>query len=87
LPAVEPEGRPRPRVRRGNEAVVEGAGAATSTGGQVMKMVEAVEMRLPSHAHILPRRDIGAPQTSNHDVCATGRKGGEPWPGHCRRMQ
>jgi hypothetical protein len=28
-------------------------------------------MPLPSHPHILPRRDLGASQTSNHDVCAT----------------
>jgi hypothetical protein len=37
-----------------------------------MKMVEPVEMPLPSHPHILPRRDMGAPQTSNHDVCTRG---------------
>jgi hypothetical protein len=36
-----------------------------------MTMVEPVEMPLPSHPHILSRRDLGAPQTSNHDVCAT----------------
>jgi hypothetical protein len=72
LPVAEPEGRPRPRVRRGSEAAVEGAGAATGAGGRVMKMVEPVEMPLPSHPHILPRRDMGAPQTSNHDVCTRG---------------
>jgi hypothetical protein len=31
LPVVEPEARPRPRVRRGNEAVVERAGAAVKS--------------------------------------------------------
>jgi hypothetical protein len=36
-----------------------------------MKMVEPVEMPLPPHAHAMPRRDLGAPQTSTHDVCAT----------------
>ena len=71
MPAVEPEARPRPRVRRGNEAAVERAGAATGMGGEVMKMVEPVETPLSSHPHILPRRHIGAPPTSNHDVCAT----------------
>jgi hypothetical protein len=71
LPVVEPDARPRPRVRRGNEAVVEGAGAATGTGGGVMKAVDPVEMPLPSNPHVLPRRDIGAPRTSNHDPCAT----------------
>jgi hypothetical protein len=71
LPVAEPEARARPRVWRGNEAAVERAGAATGTGGGVMKMVEPVEMPLPSHPHILWRRDIGAPQTSNHDVRAT----------------
>jgi hypothetical protein len=39
-----------------------------------MKMVEPVGMPLPSHAHVLPRRDFGAPQTSNHDVWATHAK-------------
>jgi hypothetical protein len=34
-------------------------------------MVEPVEMALPSHPHILSRHDIGTPQTSNHDACAT----------------
>ena len=68
MPVVEPEARPRPRVRRGNKGEVEGAGAATSAGGEVVKMVEPVEMPLPSHPHVLPRRDIGAPQTSNRDV-------------------
>jgi len=61
LPVVEPETRPRPRVRRGNEALVEGARPATGTGGEVMNMVEPVEMPLPSHPHAVPRRDIGAP--------------------------
>jgi hypothetical protein len=70
LPVAEPEVRPRPRVRRESEAAVERAGAATGTGGEVMKMVEPVEMPLPSHPHILSCRDLGAPQTSNHDVCA-----------------
>jgi len=65
LPVLEAETRPRPRVRRGNEAAVERAGAATGTGGEVMKMLEPVEMPLPSHPHVLPRRDLGAPQTSN----------------------
>ena len=32
---------------------------------------EPVEMPLPPHPHAVPHRDIGAPQTSNHDVCAT----------------
>jgi hypothetical protein len=36
-----------------------------------MKTVEPVEMQLPSHPRVLPRRDLGAPQTSNHDVGAT----------------
>jgi hypothetical protein len=70
LPLGEPEALPRPRVRRGNEAAVERAGAATGTGRGVMKMVEPAEMPLPSHPHAVPRRDIGAPQTSNHDPCA-----------------
>jgi hypothetical protein len=52
---------------------VEKAGAATGTGGEVMKIVEPVEMPLPSHPRTLSRRDLGAPQTSNHDVCATRR--------------
>jgi len=57
--------------RRGDETAVGRAAAATGTGGGVMKMVEPVEMPLPSQPHVLPRRDIGAPQKSNHDVCAT----------------
>ena len=57
--------------RRGDETAVGRAAAATGTGGGVMKMVEPVEMPLPSHPHAVPRRDIVAPQTSNHDVCAT----------------
>ena len=84
MPVVEPEARPRPRVRRGNEAEVERASAATGTGGGVMKMVGPVEMPLPSHAHALPRCDLGAPQTSNHDPCATrphaGPRGSIPTP-------
>jgi hypothetical protein len=32
---------------------------------------EPVEMPLPSDPHVLPRHDLGAPQTSNHDACAT----------------
>ena len=60
LPVAEPEARPAPRVRRESEAAVEGAGAATGTGGEVMKMVEPVEVRLPSHPHILSRRDLSA---------------------------
>jgi len=71
LPVAEPEARPRARVRRGNAAAVERAGAATGAGGKVMKMAEPVEMPLPSHPHALLRHDIGAPQTSNRDVCAT----------------
>ena len=66
MPVAEPEARPRPRFRRGNDAAVERAGAATGTGGRVMKMVEPVEMPLPSHPHVLSRRDLGAPQTSDH---------------------
>jgi len=38
---------------------------------KVMKMLEPVEMPLPYPPHIFSRRDLGAPQTSNHDVCAT----------------
>ena len=52
-------------------AAVERAGAPTGAGGEVMKMLEPVETPLPSHPHVSPRRDIGASQTSNHDVCAT----------------
>jgi len=71
LPVAEPEARPRRRVRRGNGAAVERAGAATGTGGGVMKMVEPIQMPLPSRSRILSRRDPDAPQTSNHDICAT----------------
>ena len=74
MPVAELEARPRPRVRRGNEAAVERAGAATGTGGGVMKTIEPVEMPLPSHPHVLWRRDIGAPRTSNHDFCASRPK-------------
>ena len=73
LPVAEPEARPRPRERRGNEAAVEGAGAATGTGGRVMKMLEPVETPLPCHPHVLPRPGIGAPQTSSDDVGAARR--------------
>jgi len=48
--------------------------AATGTGGEVMETLEPVEMSLPSHPHVLSRRDLGAPQTSNHDPCATRPK-------------
>jgi hypothetical protein len=78
LPVAEPEARPRPRVRGGSEAAVERAGAATRTGaGVIMKMVEPVEMPLPSHPHILPRCDLGEPQT---------RRGGSAPPAHLRAM-
>jgi hypothetical protein len=50
--------------------VVERGGGATSVGGEAMKMDEPIEMPLPSHPDVLPRRDTGAPQKSNHDVCA-----------------
>jgi hypothetical protein len=66
LPVAEPEARPRSRVRRGNEAVVERAGAATGTGAGVMKMVEPAEMPLPA----VPSLRFTAPRPR----CATDAK-------------
>jgi hypothetical protein len=80
VPVLEPEARPWPLVRRGNEAVVEKAGAAIGTGGEVMEMVDPVEMPLLSHPHTLSHRDLSAPQTSNHDVCATRRIAASGYP-------
>jgi hypothetical protein len=58
LPAVEPEARPRPRVRRGNEAAVERAGAAVKSSDEWRVTLRQAQGRLSDEqaaADIKPR--------------------------------
>jgi hypothetical protein len=62
-------------------AIAWGVLASISAGGDIVQIVESMEMALPGHPQILSHLEYGAPQTSNYDVCAThqvaeGQNGG-----------